>query len=314
MEGFVKRSDAWTRKTREMLDEARGKKAYEALLTRKICPECRHPDGKLVYQAYDEFLEKRDCCTVCGQKYVRQLAWDSVKDGFFAASAKYVEMKEQTLAQLRKKKVSISCKKLVYDATDNVTRKVNLFKTCKDESEQNECWEAFYGRTAADMQARHQRLSELQRMQKENVIRLDPECTFEPQLADLEADALAFPHLREMSDRLKFQGFVERMANTLARRAENKYMSDLAAPDETQLPDYMNKNASSWPSEFKRGDTKPTGENYGVSDIIGGGAPAVAPGKTRHHHSAASKSEGKEESKSGYFGRGRVSGNGWIEY
>ena len=40
MVGFIKRSEAWDRKQVAEREEAIGKKKYEALLTRKICPSC----------------------------------------------------------------------------------------------------------------------------------------------------------------------------------------------------------------------------------------------------------------------------------
>ena len=65
---FIKRQDAWFRKTRAEVDMRRGKEAYEAGLNRKICPNCVQADGKLVYQAYDEYIEKRDTCSICSSK------------------------------------------------------------------------------------------------------------------------------------------------------------------------------------------------------------------------------------------------------
>ena len=50
MAQFVKRSDAWNRKVTADREAEIGKRAYEALLTRKVCPDCVQADGKRVYQ------------------------------------------------------------------------------------------------------------------------------------------------------------------------------------------------------------------------------------------------------------------------
>jgi hypothetical protein len=140
---FMKRSDAWGRKTREDRAAATGRQAYEALLTRKVCPDCKHPDGKPVYQAYDEYIEKRDVCAACGKKYVRQSAWGDVKEDFFSNAEAYAAAKERHLAELTHRYVVEANDlrqhvKKVYDPLADVTRTAPLFATCRDEDESEE--------------------------------------------------------------------------------------------------------------------------------------------------------------------------------
>jgi hypothetical protein len=71
-----------------------------------------------------------------------------------------------------------------------------------------------------------------------NVSRVDPECTFAPQLADLPRVAQSFPHLRDTAGRLAHQTFQERMVEALARRRDRRAVADRAAPDPTHLPAY----------------------------------------------------------------------------
>jgi hypothetical protein len=130
---FVKRSDAWTRKVREDLKEKVGKQDYEALLTRKICPECKMPDGRPVYQAYSEFIERRDSCQICGNKYVRQLSWGTIKDEFLRNQVKFKVDKEANLVEERKLVQMQSdpriMRKKVFDPSTNQTRSEPLFAT-----------------------------------------------------------------------------------------------------------------------------------------------------------------------------------------
>jgi hypothetical protein len=143
MAHFVKRSDAWGRKVRASQAVASGKQAYEALLTRKVCPSCKHPDGALVFQAYDEFLEKRDACAACGKKYVRQSAWGDVKASFWGSADAYAAAKQRNLAELRRLHVTQALDprlrvKKVYDPHADATRVVPLFATYRDEDQREE--------------------------------------------------------------------------------------------------------------------------------------------------------------------------------
>ena len=90
MEHFVKRQDAWTRKMREDLSTARGKEAYEALLTRKICPDCKHPDGKPVYQVTSAAgcsVVAFQTCFILPLSSLRRLMTNSSRSATFGASA-----------------------------------------------------------------------------------------------------------------------------------------------------------------------------------------------------------------------------------
>lgn len=266
---------------------------------------------------------------MCGHKYVRQLAWENVKEKFFTSTEYHQDMKERMLDQLRQERDQSmkNQKKLVYDPQDNITRRTNLYKECKTESERDDCFDSFYGRASADISRRRSNMEERKRMEMENVKWVDPECTFEPKLADLEMEAIGFPHLREMSDRLKFQGFEERMEDTLSRRRENQYLSDMAAPDHSQVPEYLRSSTTTgWLTEYKK-EAKVYGDALNVDNLIQGGnqhTPSVAPGKST---GAANRKGGKSslfdyknsdyKSDYKYSGAGYVgkpSGNGWVEY
>ena len=255
---FIKRSDAWTRKVREDKAEAIGKRDYESLLTRKVCPECKLTDGKPVYQAYNEFQEKRDVCERCGNKYVRQLTWGAIREEFLAMQVKFKDDKDRKAAEIRRKHVQMvsdprMTRKKVYDDASRTTRSVPVFATYRGDDEKEEIWSGFLNRTASDNRRRTEDRAREEKDRRRDITRVDPNCTFSPHL-NREA---GFPHLTAIFDRLEGQDFEDRMEDDVrARRAASKRAQRERGPITDQLPTYLKANEG-WLTDYKHPERMP---------------------------------------------------------
>jgi len=253
---FLRRQDAWANKIRRDQEHTRGKVAYEALLTRKICPNCRLADGSLVYQAYDEFLEKRNVCTVCSAKYVRQSSWAEVKEEFLRQEAEFKERKAKNLEELRQKYWGEVCDtrksmKSVYDAEKDETVERPLFARYRDEAERDEIWDRFITRAEEDWVRRRDDFKEWDEQRRSNAQALDPECTFQPVLSDIENN----PLLEDVMDRLAQTTVIERMEEDLQKRRAHQAEMDDLAPAKDKLPTYLRIKRGWLPEERRPRDT-----------------------------------------------------------
>lgn len=319
---FVKRSDAWTRKVREDLKEKVGKQDYEALLTRKICPECKMPDGRPVYQAYSEFIERRDSCQICGNKYVRQLSWGTIKDEFLRNQVKFKVDKEANLVEERKLVQMQSdpriMRKKVFDPSTNQTRSEPLFATYRGDDEKEEIFSSFLNRTADDNRRRKEEREKDEKERLFDVTRFDPECTFRPAL---NKDA-KYDHLTGIFERLEGQGFEERMDDDVRmRQAAARRAAREKGPIIDHLPNYLKANEG-WLSDYRHPDRMP---GYYDAEEAGYGGSIIAHGpfdEDRHGRPLTKMQmgngvAGREESKHEGDGNKRlddkVLGTGWIE-
>lgn len=208
-------------------------------MTRKVCPECRLANGTPVFQSYDEFIEKREVCSACGNKYVRQTNWEAVRARFFRGSAEFQARKEANLAELRKIYQEDPCDprrvmKHIYDAETNKTSTEPLFATIQTEDERDRLWTRFLLRAADDNERRVTQRDRWARASEAEG--LDPECTFHPAVTQLEAN----PALRELQERLEGTTFEERMEEDLLRRNQRREDSKhTTTGSRDHLPDYL---------------------------------------------------------------------------
>ena len=188
---------------------------------------------------------------------MRQLAWGDVKDDFFENAQSSELKRQENLHDLKAKHVLAAQdprlrRKKVFDSAAGITRSVPLFATYRGEEERDEIWDAFASRTAEDLQRREENWAAWVQVRRGAAIRIDPECTFEPALADLPRLSRGFPHLRATADRLEHQTFEERMEETLSRRAERRRVAEREfAPDLRHLPAYLTKASVGFLSENK---------------------------------------------------------------
>uniref|UniRef100_A0A7S2C0D1 Uncharacterized protein n=1 Tax=Florenciella parvula TaxID=236787 RepID=A0A7S2C0D1_9STRA len=242
---FIKRQDAWFRETRAEMDMRRGKEAYDAGLNRKICPNCVQADGKLVYQAYDEFLEKRDSCSVCSSKYVNQNSWSKVAKGFFKQQDEFEVIKESNLKEAEKKYITDVCdpRKVMKTEFNEATGKFvkqPLFATYASEAEKEFLWQSYNSRTAADVDRRRsdQELWADKRMGSAKL--MDPNCTFTPDLKDLSENNA--PHLQGMHERITQFSFEDRMEEDVRRRLATQQARDDLAVKKEDKPTHLGGN------------------------------------------------------------------------
>ncbi len=107
----------------------------------QVCPDCILADGSPVFQAYDEFIEKRDVCAACGKKYVRQLAWGDIAKGFLASDAGYRAARAAHLSELEQAA-----------AAEAARAKVGV--TVRDAAEADALWYTFGRRVEDDLERR----------------------------------------------------------------------------------------------------------------------------------------------------------------
>uniref|UniRef100_A0A7S2WWF8 Uncharacterized protein n=1 Tax=Rhizochromulina marina TaxID=1034831 RepID=A0A7S2WWF8_9STRA len=238
VKAFIRRQDGWVKKTRAEKEHTRGKMEYEALLTRKICPECCLANGTPVFQSYDEFLEKRDVCTACGNKYVRQTNWAAVRDDFFRNAENFQARKEKNLTELRKTHFEEPCDsrlvtKRTYDVTTDKSKIEPVFLTYSNDKERELLWKRFLIRTADDNRRRQKEQKRWARETEDAP--LDPECTFRPAVTQLDGN----PMLRELQERLDSTTFEERNEEDVNRRHQRQEDLKLEKPSEENLPGYL---------------------------------------------------------------------------
>ena len=90
-----------------------------------------------MYQAYDEFLEKRDVCAACGAKYVRQMAWGDVRSSFFARHDPS-EGEHAALKQARQAKAGATAETFLHPPPPFPVYLVNQIEEC--EVKENVTW------------------------------------------------------------------------------------------------------------------------------------------------------------------------------
>lgn len=242
---FIKRQDAWFRETRLEMEMRRGKETYELSLNRKICPNCVQADGKLVYQAYDEFLEKRDTCSVCSSKYVNQSSWSKVKDGFFRKQEEFEEIKKVNLKQAEKKYITDVCdpRKVVKTEFNQATGKfvkTPLFATYNSDAEKEFLWQSYTSRAVADIDRRRSDQDLWADKRTGSAKRMDPNCTFTPSLKDLSENNA--PHLQGMHERITQFSFEDRMEEDVRRRLASQQARDDLAVKKEDKPLHMMGN------------------------------------------------------------------------
>ncbi|RYG68901.1 hypothetical protein EON64_04075 [archaeon] len=74
---FISRQEAEERNRREELQFKMGKKDYDALVDKKVCPQCG------AKQSYDEVKEKRKLCVNCRVEYTNPMTWAKVRNKFW---------------------------------------------------------------------------------------------------------------------------------------------------------------------------------------------------------------------------------------
>jgi hypothetical protein len=93
---FIARQEAEERSRRVELEDQMGKKDYDALVDKKICPLCTSK------QSYDEVKEKRKKCPNCRVDYVTLLNWNKISKSFYNREKNFVKKKEENKINLEK--------------------------------------------------------------------------------------------------------------------------------------------------------------------------------------------------------------------
>ena len=154
---------------REDLEFRQKKLEYDALLTRKECPNC----GKK--QSYDEFVKKRNRCQDCSMDYKAKLRWNQVQEQFFHRykNPKVSKYHKTTFELAKEIEESVAPMVTKYDARTGKTITVKVEPKIWNDETKSEFFE------------RMEEKEDLarQRMEKVEEEAFTKVCTFQPALA-----------------------------------------------------------------------------------------------------------------------------------
>jgi hypothetical protein len=105
---FLNRQDDKNRERKEKLQDAMGKKDYDAVVDKRYCPSCKCP------QSYDDIKEKRKRCVNCNVEYRTKIAWGDIE-------ASFLRRQSESDAKFRKHRDALA--KQLYEDEMRVRRK-----------------------------------------------------------------------------------------------------------------------------------------------------------------------------------------------
>eukprot|EP01031_Cornospumella_fuschlensis_P027877 gene27877-33662_t len=130
---FISRQEAEERNRREELQFKIGKLDYDALVDKKVCPQCG------AKQSYDEVKEKRKLCVNCRVEYTNPLTWAKVRSRFWKKcqefSKRVAQHKQEILDELEREFKFVT-KKVVDERGKVVEVQVPRSHVLTDEEEQ----------------------------------------------------------------------------------------------------------------------------------------------------------------------------------
>ena len=162
------------------LDEERGRAAYDAILDKKMCPECK------TKMAFNEWKEKRKLCQNCNVEFTSILAWGDVEKRFFSNQRNNLSKSYEKKASIERR-VEEEALILRHSRLDMSTGKMVLDRPSLDAEAKPLLWtpemeEAFFERMEEQAAIRRRRLQS-----KTNEIH-SAQCTFQPTIRESAQD------------------------------------------------------------------------------------------------------------------------------
>jgi len=162
---FINRQEADERTRREELEFEIGKKDYDAIVDKKMCPKCG------AKKSYDEVKEKKKLCPNCKVEYCHAVDWAKISKSFFRKGHEYAQRSQEHRARIAKEieEETYVTKKMIDHETGSIIEMKQPLKQKITAAEETE----FFARMEEKLRRRE---SKLQQLESESLA----SCTFQP--------------------------------------------------------------------------------------------------------------------------------------
>jgi hypothetical protein len=207
---FVARMDGQERNRRHEMQFTIAKKAYDARLDRKECPQCHSK------QSYDEVVNKRNKCSVCEIEFKPKLTWAKVSKQFNNRNKEYAIKSKELHAKIIKQVENE--KKPKHHAFNPKTGKVEeIVAEPKSTRWDDNMEKSFFDRMEEKLELRDDRLEQVEAES------FGVQCTFKPHIAKKKTNVGSDDdeEQEELTEEDKAQAFMMRYDADLEERKKS---------------------------------------------------------------------------------------------